>query len=78
MPWISRARLVEMERRQAQTDRALLGMVDGFTSLPARVVAALRELPAKVLAPVVDQPPSIAVADKRRVAEARDREKETR
>lgn len=46
--------------------------------MPEAVVAALREVPAKVLAPIVAQPPSVGLADKRRVQEAREREKEAR
>lgn len=37
--------------------------------IPDRVVAALRELPTKVLAPVVEQPMSLGLADRQRMRE---------
>lgn len=89
MPWISKRQAqidhdyllrIVTENSKLRDANVMLevGVLKALAALPRLTAEAMLALPAKVLAPVVDQPLSINAADKRRVKEAREKEKEQR
>ena len=80
MPWVSKRqaqsdrdyvlRLVHQNSQLRDANTMLeIGVLNALKDMPAAIVAELRELPTKVLAPIVDQPMSLGVADRVRARE---------
>ena len=65
-------------KAKEQDTRRIANVEHLLATLPARIIDALRANATATLSLPIEQPPSLGMADKRRVQEAREREKETR